>query len=453
MQVLEQASEQERRDDVSGDTETAEQQKVVDRVLLAQPMWHKKELAMSFDKCAWVVLAPGALDMKTALRALRDCRFSCPGPVDTATGLPTEGFTFRVTLNQHSFRGVMSLPDHMSSPRRVAADTWKAMRLAHLLDKERGVPETCRLSHLLSPKSNPDLVNWMRQPTDILDVSIAYLRRVHFVVYYAGLRFHDEAHLLTSPYIFVRGVPYCLPRPPLPSCGPPPAVSAPPGGPTADTPADADLEAKDAEYADESAARWRRRGSSEGDLDEGRGGQDEDEDCRDRRERNGCAGAGWSAYGGGAETELDGSGMAESTPESRDIMFTAVPDDGEPRAEDIEPQEEDEVAAESSDVANPAVLRAVDKIENWRRLVKSVRARIVETQIDRCVHQFVRTLLCSAMLTVCDMYAICMRHSRLDRMKADLEARARRVAKGGVLSLEEEHAEAILRLNAEVKCL
>ncbi|CAM9369271.1 unnamed protein product, partial [Ectocarpus fasciculatus] len=174
----------------------------VDRLLLAQPSWRRKEQAMSFEKNAWVVLAPGA-DVKAATRVLQEHRFKCPGPPDS-TGQRSEGFLFRVTAHQHSFKGVTVLPAHMSEPARVASDTGKAAELAELLDAERGVPAESRLAALLSPRSSPALVAAMRQPTDVLDLAVAYLRRVHFVLFYAGMRFHDEAHLLTFPYLFAR---------------------------------------------------------------------------------------------------------------------------------------------------------------------------------------------------------------------------------------------------------
>lgn len=37
----------------------------------------------------------------------------------------------------------------------------------------------------------------LKYPTDKLDISIAYLRRVHFVTFYGAKRYRDEAHMLS----------------------------------------------------------------------------------------------------------------------------------------------------------------------------------------------------------------------------------------------------------------
>ena len=52
-----------------------------------------------------------------------------------------------------------------------------------------------------------DLIEWiltlatqkdaLKYPTDKLDISIAYLRRVHFVTFYGAKRYRDEAHMLS----------------------------------------------------------------------------------------------------------------------------------------------------------------------------------------------------------------------------------------------------------------
>ena len=37
----------------------------------------------------------------------------------------------------------------------------------------------------------------LKYPTDKLDISIGYLRRVHFVTFYGAKRYRDEAHMLS----------------------------------------------------------------------------------------------------------------------------------------------------------------------------------------------------------------------------------------------------------------
>jgi hypothetical protein len=174
-------------------------------------MWRARESVHSFERSAWVVLRPDApIDARAAVKLLRETRLPCPGPVDLMTGLPSAGFSYRVMATQHTLRSpAHSLPVFMSSAQRVHADTARALRLAALLDEDRGVPSDCRLSRLLSPYLHPELILAMQYPTEPLDVALAYLRRVHFVSYYTGARFRDEAHMLSNaPNVISRSVPF-----------------------------------------------------------------------------------------------------------------------------------------------------------------------------------------------------------------------------------------------------
>jgi hypothetical protein len=181
------------------------------RVLLAQPMWRARDAVHSFERSAWVVLRPDApLDVPATVKLLRETRLPCPGPVDLTTGLASQGFSYRVMATQHSLRSPShSLPAFLSSAHRVHADIARALRLAALLDEDRSVPSDCRLSRLLSPHAHPELLLAMQYPTELLDVALAYLRRVHFVSYYTGARFRDEAHMLSNaPNVISRSVPF-----------------------------------------------------------------------------------------------------------------------------------------------------------------------------------------------------------------------------------------------------
>lgn len=379
----------------------------VDRVLVAQPSWRKRELAMSFDRQAWVLLAAGA-DMKAALRALKEHRFTCPGPVDTATGLPIKGFTFRVSAAKHMPRGGTPLPAYMSAPRRVAADTWRALRIAHLLDTERDIPAESRLSYLLSPRTSTALVLQMRSPADVLDTAIAYLRRVHFVAYYAGLRFHDEAHLLSMPSEFVRSEAYCLPPPPPPSAGPGALVAVESevtegAAATAAAPPDLKAVSEDGSAGD---SRKRRR-----DSDAEEGDEDAAQGRRGKRSRS--------------EDSADGH-VSES---AGGDLSAGIDEAGE------------EAVSESSSGLTAEQREATEKIEAWKRVVKAVRGRIGSAQIDR--------LVAAVVMFACGPVLIALSR-RLDAIKDDLAARLRRTAKGAAASADDADAKSIQRLHDEV---
>ena len=114
-------------------------------------------------------------------------------------------FEFSIQALLHAPRQHGSLPDFMSSFPRVNKDTIRAMELAALLDEDRKVPEESRLTTILNPDLNPDISRSLSKPTDKLDIAIAYLRRVHFVTFYGGKRYRDEAHLLAiAPSLMCR---------------------------------------------------------------------------------------------------------------------------------------------------------------------------------------------------------------------------------------------------------
>jgi hypothetical protein len=89
----------------------------------------------------------------------------------------------------------------------VYADIQRAVELARLLDEDRAIPLEHRLATTLH---HPSIVEAVTKPTEHLDVVCAYLRRVHFVNYYGGKRFRDEAHMLSMGMLTFRGV-ACVP--------------------------------------------------------------------------------------------------------------------------------------------------------------------------------------------------------------------------------------------------
>lgn len=170
---------------------------------------------------------PTAASAKQAVAALRDLTVGIPGPLDPETGEAKIIFSFTISAMLHNPQmrnqghGASDIRSHAQ---RVTVDTTRALELAELLDDEREVPETSRL-HSIFKESTVESA--LKKPTDKLDVAVAYLRRVHFVMFYTGKRFRDEAHMLSlAPSIIHRSAHY-IPDPavsfsPAPPAGPPP---------------------------------------------------------------------------------------------------------------------------------------------------------------------------------------------------------------------------------------
>eukprot|EP00535_Pseudo-nitzschia_heimii_P007270 CAMPEP_0197178476 /NCGR_PEP_ID=MMETSP1423-20130617/3739_1 /TAXON_ID=476441 /ORGANISM="Pseudo-nitzschia heimii, Strain UNC1101" /LENGTH=797 /DNA_ID=CAMNT_0042628225 /DNA_START=220 /DNA_END=2613 /DNA_ORIENTATION=+ len=85
---------------------------------------------------------------------------------------------------------VQVLSAALSSTERIKEDQTAALKLASAFDNKRDVPREYRLESLL-PKAIPNIVQSTKEPSnqaveDALDVTIAYLRRVHLFSYYNG---------------------------------------------------------------------------------------------------------------------------------------------------------------------------------------------------------------------------------------------------------------------------
>lgn len=204
---------------------------IVQRVVVSQPVWNHKG---RFERSAWVVLNSKAPSHVAAvLGVLKDLVVNVPGPINPETGeLDLQYISFPINAQQHIPK-VHVVPANVSSGPRVTSDELAARRLAGYLDLERGVPENQRLHRVLTSVIEPlweqqrqretegaDTVagtespasSLVLQPTDALDVAIAYLRRVHFVTFYEGKRFRNEAHLLSMcPHVMVRDRAYYQP--------------------------------------------------------------------------------------------------------------------------------------------------------------------------------------------------------------------------------------------------
>lgn len=173
------------------------------RILVSQPTWSPKVMDR-FERVAWIVMrTPEAA--RRAIDLLRGKEIRVPAPL-SPQGDPVTAFTFRIQAHHHSRRSTHVLPDFLSIPARIQADLRRAIELAGLLDEDRGVPKDQTLLSLLS---TPEVVEFVTSPAQALDVAVAYLRRVHFLAFYAAKRCRDEAHLLTLvPTPSFRALPY-----------------------------------------------------------------------------------------------------------------------------------------------------------------------------------------------------------------------------------------------------
>jgi hypothetical protein len=146
-----------------------------------------------------MVLLSSAAETRRAIDVLNSTKFGVPGALDMHSGEPTQLQTFSVLAELRRPARPFPLLINHSKSLRVAADFKRAKQLAAILDARREVPADSQLQALLG---HADVVAALQadssKPTDALDLSIAYLRRVHFVALYSGRRFLDELDLLMS---------------------------------------------------------------------------------------------------------------------------------------------------------------------------------------------------------------------------------------------------------------
>jgi hypothetical protein len=91
---------------------------------------------------------------------------------------------------QHEGPKTTVLSTAMSTPERLAQDSRSAADLARLCDRQKGIPVGSRLDDLLAAAfpsaASDDSAAAAADAVDRLDVTIAYLRRVHLLSYYSG---------------------------------------------------------------------------------------------------------------------------------------------------------------------------------------------------------------------------------------------------------------------------
>jgi len=173
-----------------------------ERISITSPTWVTLK---QFVRTAYIVLHTPAAAL-AAVDVIKKTRFSIPGPIDAGKGEATQLDTFSVETALYQAQPAIPLKQWYSNSRRVAKDLERAVELAELLDQRYAVPAEHALTSLLALQ---EVMDACALPSDALDVSICYLRRVHFVAFYAGKRFKDEADLLfelapshvrTAPY-------------------------------------------------------------------------------------------------------------------------------------------------------------------------------------------------------------------------------------------------------------
>lgn len=176
-----------------------------DRLSLSFPSWNHKGSVTSFDRVGWITLGEGCT-AEDALKVFRDVRVEIPHPVKKPEHGDSPLLSFRLQASVHCPKHATPLPDFMSLDSRIEYDTKRATSIAAFLDELRDIPQESSLSAILEELSEVDKDQMSN--TDRLDISLAYLRRVHLFVYYSGKKCSDEAELLSvAPSIVGRSVP------------------------------------------------------------------------------------------------------------------------------------------------------------------------------------------------------------------------------------------------------
>jgi len=119
-----------------------------------------------------------------------------PPPVAGAAPITTpKGKTFTVQAYIYAPKTPTTAAKVFAHPLRVQKDTQLVLELAAALDHEKGLDES-GLSTLLDKLEVIEHIE--AKPTALLDVTIAYLRRVHFFNYYTGQQCLDEGDLIST---------------------------------------------------------------------------------------------------------------------------------------------------------------------------------------------------------------------------------------------------------------
>jgi hypothetical protein len=183
---------------------------IPDRIVISPPQWTNKGQYLH-ERSAWVIMSTIA-HAQLALKLLKNLVVSIRDHEKITVEVTDVIYEFTLNAKLHTPKMPPALPEALSHSNRIIADTKIALELASLLDDERNVSADNRLSAILDEILNRDVAMALSQnPTGTLDLAIAYLRRVHFVDFYRGRKFRDEAHLLSvASGISCRSVPFIL---------------------------------------------------------------------------------------------------------------------------------------------------------------------------------------------------------------------------------------------------
>lgn len=149
-----------------------------------------------FVRTAWIIY-PTDQEAKNASRRLHKLKVTAPpGITSHATLDRTTGTRFfELQAFPHLARGYLGVAKAFSVSTRVTHDTKQARKLADALDQAAGIEPGHRLSALLAGEAVQEALS-TAGPCAELDVTIAYLRRVHMYLYYFGEQCNTEGELL-----------------------------------------------------------------------------------------------------------------------------------------------------------------------------------------------------------------------------------------------------------------
>jgi len=181
---------------------------IPDRIVISPPQWTKKGQYLH-ERSAWVIMSTAA-QAQLALKLLKNLVVSIRDHEKITSEVTEVIYEFTLLAKLHTPKIAPFLSDALSHSNRVFVDEKVTQELASLLDEERNVSVDNRLSAILDETLHPEVaVALSQKPTSTLDLSIAYLRRVHFVDFYRGRKFRDEAHLLSvASGISYRSIPF-----------------------------------------------------------------------------------------------------------------------------------------------------------------------------------------------------------------------------------------------------
>ncbi|RHY74150.1 hypothetical protein DYB38_009129, partial [Aphanomyces astaci] len=166
-------------------SEAIHNQGAFDDLLLSDPL---KKKDMEYERSAYI-LYPTAAAATAAMPKLQNLLVEAPE-------MP---HPLRLQVMIYRTRAPLKTPSYMSLPDRIAFDFDQALHLATLLDKHSfSNDETVGIEAILADVEAATTAHR-------LDVVIAYLRRVHYFIYYAGVQCLDMGDVMHAyPAVFVR---------------------------------------------------------------------------------------------------------------------------------------------------------------------------------------------------------------------------------------------------------